>query len=150
MALAILSSVFEHNHPIPQKYTCDGLNLSPPLLISDSPEGVQSFALIVDDPDAPGGAFVHWLVWNIPPLVRALEEGKAPDGALQGKNDFGETKWGGPCPPKGHGPHHYHFKLYALNQTLDLAPGAGKREVEQAMEGHILASAVLVGIYERS
>jgi len=135
---------------IPFKYTCDGENYSPPLTWQDPPAGTQSFALIVDDPDAPHGMFTHWVFYNLPADLRQLPEkvphqDALPDGSRQGKNDFEQVGFGGPCPPNG--THRYFFKLHALDQLLDLAPGASKEEVLQAMRGHVLGAAELMGLY---
>ncbi|MBC1236630.1 YbhB/YbcL family Raf kinase inhibitor-like protein [Nostoc sp. 2RC] len=146
------SSAFKSNELIPAKYTCDGKDISPPLLWDEIPIGTQTIALIVDDPDAPGRIFVHWLVYNIPNTTHQLTEHTPtvktlPNGAVQGKNDFGKFGYGGPCPPSGI--HRYFFKLYALDKSLDLATGATKNQILAAMEGHILASAELIGRYQR-
>ena len=145
--MKISSSAFEHNTSIPSQYTCDGQDVSPPLGIRDIPENTQSLALIVDDPDAPGGTFVHWVVWNIPFDVTAIAENTVPAQAVQGKSDFGREDYGGPCPPSGS--HRYFFRLYALDTKLDLPQGSDKTDVEQAMEGHILDKAELIGLYQR-
>lgn len=148
------SSDFAQGSIIPQRYTCGGENVSPHLEWGDAPAGTKSFALIVDDPDAPAGIWVHWLLYNIPGERRGLPENietipKLDDGILQGRNDFGKTGYGGPCPPHGHGPHRYVFKLYALDDDLELPPGAQKAALERAMQGHILAQAEIMGRYER-
>lgn len=145
--LAITSPAFSHNGMIPKRYTCDGADVSPPLAIGNVPEGTKSLALIVDDPDAPAGTWVHWVVWNIEPGTREIPEHSVPPGALQGTNDFGKQKYGGPCPPSG--THRYFFKLYALNAPLALAGGARKAKVEEAMGGHLLGKAELIGLYRR-
>ncbi|MGC9502358.1 MAG: YbhB/YbcL family Raf kinase inhibitor-like protein [Baaleninema sp.] len=142
----LTSTAFTANTAIPQKYTCDGQDLSPPLNWEAPPEGTQSLALIVDDPDAPIGTFVHWVVFDIPSDTRQIAEGRAPNGRF-GKNDFGKQKYGGPCPPGG--THRYFFKLYALDTTLGLEAGVTKAKVLEAMEGHVLAQGELVGIYSR-
>lgn len=141
------SPAFENNGNIPSKYTCDGRDINPPLVIENPPQDTKSFALIVDDPDAPMGTWVHWVVWNIPPTVRRIEEGTLPAGALQGINDFRKRDYGGPCPPSG--THRYFFKLYALDAMLDLTTNARKADLEKAMKGHILAQAQLIGLYKR-
>lgn len=138
---------------IPAKYTCNGAGISPQLTWSTPPAATASFALIVTDPDAPRGTWVHWVLYNLPAETRALPEGlpalgQLPDGALQGRNDFGEIGYGGPCPPSG-APHHYVFTLYALDIKLNLPVGATRAQVEAAMQGHILASGKLIGIYQR-
>lgn len=143
--MTITGSVFLHTGLIPQKYTCDGVNVSPPLQISDVPEDAKSLVLIVDDPDAPGGMWVHWTVWNIVPATEEILEDSVPDGATEGITDFGEPGYGGPCPPSG--THRYFFKLYALDTMLRLPSSAKKSELEQAMVGRILAKAELIGLY---
>ncbi len=153
MAFQLTSSAFEHEGPIPGKYSCDGENVSPPLRWGDPPEGAQSFALIFDDPDAPAGTWVHWVLYNIPGEARALPDAvpaevKLVDGSLHGKNSWRRMDYGGPCPPGG--THRYFFKLYALDTMLDLPAGATREQLEQAMEGHILAQAELMGTYTRS
>ncbi|MBL7958814.1 YbhB/YbcL family Raf kinase inhibitor-like protein [bacterium] len=148
----IESSVFKDSGWIPKKFTCDGENVSPPLLFSGIPLNAASLALICDDPDAPAGTWVHWVVFNLPPNMKGLPENilsdKAlPGGAKQGVNDFRNIGYGGPCPPSGK--HRYYFKLYALDHILDLEAGATKWQVVQAMKGHIIAEAKLMGIYQR-
>lgn len=145
-SMKLASPSFEQNGPIPSQYTCDGSNLQPALLIADAPANAVSLALIVDDPDAPSGDFVHWTVWNIPTSTTLLEEGQHPPG-VEGMTGFGRAGWGGPCPPSG--THRYQFKLYALDATLDLDPSAKKSALEAAMQGHILDQALLVGTYAR-
>jgi hypothetical protein len=144
--MKLTSSAFVDGGNIPSKYTCDGVNISPPLEISDVPEGTQTLALVMDDPDAPMGTFDHWLVWNIPKETREILEGTEPQG-VQGRTDFGKLGYGGPCPPFG--THAYKFKLYALNKKLDLREGSSKRELENAMKGHIIEEVVLTGKYRR-
>lgn len=149
----IRSPAFFIGSTIPFKYTCDGENISPPLLWEAPPQGTKSFALIVDDPDAPDGTFTHWVVYNLPADTRELPEGVTkeptlPDGGIQGKNSFGELGFGGPCPPKN-GAHRYFFKIFALDQPLDLPPGASKEQVIAAIEGHVLDKAELMGRYAR-
>jgi len=141
------SSAFQNNQPIPLKYTCDGENVNPPLKINEIPEGTKSLVLIVDDPDAPMGTWVHWLVWNIEPQTREVPESPVFDEAVEGINSFKKTGYGGPCPPSG--THHYFFKLYALDIMLDLDSQAKVKDIEKAMEGHILDKAELVGVYSR-
>jgi Raf kinase inhibitor-like YbhB/YbcL family protein len=143
----ITSTVFKHNENIPNTYTCDGGDNIPPLTFSEIPSQAKSLALIVDDPDAPIRAFTHWLIYNIPPATTQILENEIPSGSLQGKNDFGNTQYGGPCPHNG--THRYSFKLYALDALLDLPVGASKSELEDAMEGHILESSQLIGLYKR-
>ncbi len=153
MVLPVSSPAFREGDRIPTKYTCEGQDISPLLAWSETPAGTQSFALIVDDPDAPGGVFTHWVLFNIPSDSRELPEAvpaqsQLPSGALQGKNDFGKIGYGGPCPPPGH-PHRYQFTLYALDQLLDLKAGASKKQVLEAMQGHILAQGQLTGTFQR-
>jgi len=150
--MKLISSAFKEGEMIPSKYTCDGPDVSPPLEWSDAPAGTKSFALISDDPDAPVGTWVHWVIFNIPANEHKLEENVPKtevlkNGARQGKNDFGRLGYGGPCPPGG--THRYFFKLYALDRELDLRPGATKRDLLKAMEGHVLAEAYLMGKYKR-
>jgi Raf kinase inhibitor-like YbhB/YbcL family protein len=144
----LTSSVFDEGQPIPEKYSCDGENVSPSLSWSSPPEGTRSFALIVHDPDAPSGDFVHWVAWGIDPGAGGLEEGAHPPG--EGANGFGENGYGGPCPPPGHGAHRYFHELFALDTELDLEEGASSEQLEDAMEGHVLGGAELVGTYERT
>jgi hypothetical protein len=151
--MQLMSSAFEEGAAIPKQYTGDGKNVSPPLRWSDVPEGTRSFALICDDPDAPRGTWVHWVLLNLPGDTRELAEavpatGALPSGARQGKNDFGKIGYGGPAPPPGK-PHRYFFKLYALDSMLDLKEGATKQQLEQAMKGHVLAQGQLMGKYAR-
>jgi Raf kinase inhibitor-like YbhB/YbcL family protein len=141
----IISSAFETNQKIPSRYTCDGANISPPFAWKEIPEGTKSLALIVDDPDAPAGDWVHWLIWNIDPVVSSVNESTIPSNATVGSNSFGDIGYGGPCPPSG--THRYQFKLYALDTMLDLSEGAKKADLEQAMQGRILDESVLVGLY---
>ncbi len=145
--LKISSPVFAHNSHIPPKYTCDGADINPPLLIENVPIGAKSLALIVDDPDAPRGTWVHWVVWNIAPDTGKIEEHSLPAHASQGVNDFKKRTYGGPCPPSG--THRYFFKLYVLDTMLNLAPGTDKAGLEKAMHGHMLGQAELIGLYAR-
>lgn len=144
--MEVRSAAFEHNQQIPQKYTCDGEDVSPPLTFVGLPTETKSLALIVDDPDAPMGVFDHWIVWNIDPSIRELTEGITI--GISGRNDFGELRYRGPCPPSGPA-HRYRFKVYALDAMLQLPEGSSKRQLEEAMEGHILAEGELVGTYKR-
>lgn len=147
--MQLTSAAFKNMQPIPGDYTCDGKNISPPLAWSGAPPGVQSFALIVDDPDAPSGVWTHWVVFDLPADLSELPENAAISGsAKQGLNDFKRPGYGGPCPPAGKA-HRYIFKLYALDATLELKAGASKKEVEAAMAKHILAQGQLVGVYQR-
>ena len=145
--LQLVSPVFKHNEFIPEKYTCDGKDINPPLLIENIPSGTKSMALIVDDPDAPAGTWVHWVVWNISPDTKEMKESSVPEGAQQGVNDFRKHQYGGPCPPSG--THRYFFKLYALDTMLNLGSKAKKSDLEQAMKGHILEKTELVGRFRR-
>jgi Raf kinase inhibitor-like YbhB/YbcL family protein len=159
--MLLTSPAFRNETPIPKRFTGDGQDLSPPLQWLDAPAETQSFALICDDPDAPvrpgkEHPYVHWLIYGIPATMHNLPEGVPPIpalpgalSALQGKNSFDRIGYGGPMPPIGHGVHHYHFALYALDIDLDIDPEATKAELLQAMQGHILARATLVGTYER-
>ncbi|HKC46982.1 MAG TPA: YbhB/YbcL family Raf kinase inhibitor-like protein [Gemmatimonadales bacterium] len=155
MALVLSSSAFSEGASIPEKFTCDGANVSPALTWSGAPPSTQTFVLIADDPDAPAGTWVHWVLFNLPAKTNALPENVARDemlpalgNAAQGRNDFKKFGYGGPCPPRGH-PHRYFFKLYALDTSLGLHPGATKAQLEAAMQGHIVGSAQLVGTYAR-
>jgi Raf kinase inhibitor-like YbhB/YbcL family protein len=154
MSMTLVSSAFHHHGDIPAHYTCDGSNVSPPLAWSGAPANTQSFVLIVDDPDAPDPqapetVWVHWVICNLPPDCHALAEAIAalPDGAFACGNDFQRTHYGGPCPPIGR--HRYFFKLYALDILLPPLAHVGKQQVEQAMRGHILSEAELIGTYQR-
>lgn len=150
--MEIKSKAFEAGGTIPSKYTCDGEDISPPLFWSGIPKDTQSLALISDDPDAPMGTWVHWVVYNIPPSVNELPEGvptdkKLTNGALQGITDFKRIGYGGPCPPSG--THRYFFKLYALNKKVSLDAGATKKQLLDAIKGSIIAECELVGKYQR-
>jgi len=144
--MKLTSSAFENNQDMPSEFTCDGDSISPPLTISEVPENAKTLALISDDPDAPAGTWVHWVVWNIPPDTKEITKGTEPQG-IQGKTDFGRTGYGAPCPPSG--THRYFFKLYALDTELSLPEGSTKEDLEKAMEGHVLAQAQLMGTYQR-
>lgn len=153
--MGISSPAFADGEDIPQKYTCDGEDLSPPLKISNVPPEAESLAIIVDDLDAPGGVFVHWIVWNVPPETREVPEnipsGASLDllnGAIQGKNGFGELGYRGPCPPPGPS-HKYRFKLYALDRPTDLNPGVLKADLEREIENHVIKEDTLTGKYGR-
>jgi Raf kinase inhibitor-like YbhB/YbcL family protein len=145
--MELTSSAFERGAAIPARHTCDGDDVSPPLAWKDVPGAARELALIVDDPDAPGRVFTHWLAWSIAPDPGGLGEGQAAPG--EGRNDFGATGYRGPCPPLGHGPHRYVFTLYALQEELELASGSSRRELERALEVGVLETAELVGTYER-
>jgi Raf kinase inhibitor-like YbhB/YbcL family protein len=151
--LILTSSAFQESEPIPKKYTCDEADTSPDLIWSGLPAGVKSMALIMDDPDAPAGIWVHWVLFNIPAQLDRLPENveKKPtveEIGVQGSNSSGNIGYNGPCPPEGT-PHHYFFKMYALDMILDLKPGITKAELENAMKDHILAQGQIVGTYER-
>ena len=153
MRITITSPAFTQGSPIPAKYTCDGQDVSPPLKWSGMPAGTLGLVLICDDPDAPAGTWVHWILYNLPPMPTELTE-RVPaeevltEGTRQGLNDFKRVGYGGPCPPQGK-PHRYSFKLYALDVELDLKPKASKAQVVAAMQGHILAEGELMGTYQR-
>ena len=153
MALELKSAAFAAGGTIPKKFTCDGPDVSPGLSWSDAPERTQSFALIMDDPDAPVGTWVHWVLYDLPAATHELPEsvpkdGQLASGARQGVNDFRKLGYGGPCPPSGPA-HRYFFKLYALDTKLNLKAGASKADLEKAMKGHVLAQAELMGRYGR-
>ena len=140
----VYSLAFSHKGHIPPKYTCEGMDINPPIEVSNIPENTKTLAMIVEDPDAPGGVFDHWLVWNIYPN-EAITENNNP--GINGTNSFGKTGYGGPCPPTG--AHRYYFKVYALDTELDLLAGSGKKALQDAMNGHILATGELMGYYEK-
>ena len=153
MLFALSSPAFAHEAAIPAAYTCEGRDVSPPLAWTEPPAGTKSFALIADDPDAPGKTWVHWVLYDLPATARSLPEACPPEeelagGSRQGVTDFGRAGYGGPCPPSG--THRYYFTLYALDTRFTLRAGAAKRDVERAMEGHILAQAQLMGTYRRT
>jgi Raf kinase inhibitor-like YbhB/YbcL family protein len=148
------SAAFRDGEPIPKAQARDGGDASPPLSWSGAPAGTRAFALICDDPDAPRGTWVHWVLFDLPAtrteLPAGVAKGERPaPGGVQGRNDFGDVGWGGPAPPRGHGVHHYEFRLSALDATLGLPAGATKAQVEAAMRGHVLAQAKLTGTYRR-
>lgn len=144
--IKVTSSAFQEGGNIPSKFTCDVSDTSPPLQIAGVPSGAKSLVLIVDDPDAPGGLFTHWLAWNIPPQTGSIAEGSAPKG-VQGANDFGKSGYRGPCPPPG--THRYSFKIFALDRELELRSGAKRSQVDAAMKGHVIAQGELIGRYAR-
>jgi Raf kinase inhibitor-like YbhB/YbcL family protein len=144
--MKITSSAFEQGGNMPAKFTCDGSDTSPPLQITGIPSIAKTLVLIADDPDAPGGLFTHWLVWNIPPQTNSIAEGNALKG-VQGTNDFGKSGYKGPCPPPG--THRYSFKIFALDRELDLRSGAKRSQVDASMKGHVIAQGELVGRYAR-
>jgi Raf kinase inhibitor-like YbhB/YbcL family protein len=152
-SMELKSSAFQNDGEIPRKYTCAANDVSPSLSWDKEPAGTKAFALIADDPDAPAGTWVHWLIYDLPAERRELAEGTATtetlaNGAKQGVNDFRKVGYGGPCPPPGL-PHRYFFKLYALNAPVNLKPGASKQQLLDAMKGHILGEAQLMGRYKR-
>lgn len=146
-SMNLVSPAFENESSLPSKYTCDSENISPPLAILDVPEAAKSLVLIVDDPDASSGDWVHWLVWNIDPATSFIKENAFPQGAIQGLNDFGKHEYGGPCPPSG--THRYFFKLYALDSMLALGETSRKADLLREIEGRVLLQAELIGIYKR-
>jgi len=152
--LSIRSSAFSEGGRIPRQYTCDGADSSPPVEWTGVPEKTRTFALVCNDPDAPRGDWVHWVVFDLPATTKGLPENAAPNGreklagsGTQGRNDFGKIGWGGPCPPSGS--HRYTFRLYALDTELDLAPGTTREELVKAMQGHVLAQAQVTASYAR-
>lgn len=154
MALSLRSSAIEPGTMIPREHTCDGRDVSPPLRWGGAPQGSKCFALICDDPDAPMGTWVHWVIYNIPETADRLPEAvpgtdKLENGELQGINDFGRIGYGGPCPPRGK-PHRYFFRLYALDEQLSLRTGLTKKQLLKEMEGHVLETAQLFGLYGRA
>ncbi len=151
--MTIKSPAFENGDLIPPRYTCDGENINPPLVIGGVPKGTADLVLIMDDPDAPGGTWVHWTLWNIDPLTTEIPEKTVPIGATEGVTNFGKPGYGGPCPPASRGgpsgSHRYFFKLYALNEKLTLPKETKKEDLEIMMEGKVLEEAHLMGIYSR-
>jgi hypothetical protein len=143
--LSVKSQAFEEGKPIPKKYTCDGQDINPPLTVEGIPKEAKTLALIVDDPDAPSGTFDHWIVWNIPASSSKIGENTVP--GIEGSNGARQTGYFGPCPPSG--THRYFFKVYALDTALSLGVGSKKRDVEKAMQGHILTSGELMAVYSR-
>lgn len=153
MSFTLESPAFANGATIPRRYTCDGADQSPPLQWSQVPTGTQSLALIIEDPDAPKGTFIHWVLYDLPPEPSELAAGRPhqstlANGANQGRNDFRRVGYGGPCPPRGPA-HHYHLNLYALDTSPKLTPGATASELRAAMEGHVLGQAELLGMYGR-
>ena len=146
VSIPLTSTAFANNGDIPAKYTCQGKNINPPLAIGQTPKGTVSLALIIDDPDAPKGVFDHWVVYNINPTTTLIAENSKP--GTEGKNGTGESAYMGPCPPSGK--HHYFIRLYAVDKMLDLKSGATKKEVQDAIDGHILGEGELVGMYQKS
>jgi len=155
MTMTLTSTAFADGERIPELYTCDGADISPPLRWSGAPAGVRSFAVLCDDPDAPGGTWTHWAAFDIEADATGLREsypkGSRVDSVRQAVTDFGRPGYGGPCPPPGHGVHHYHFRVLALDvERLDVPEGAAFKDVEAAAKGHVLAKAELVGTYSRA
>ena len=149
MSFHIATTAFPPEGKIPGKYTCDGQDVSPELSWAGAPQGTKSFALIVDDPDAPAGTWNHWLIWNIPASQHELNEGASRNHAItEGQNDFHKTRYNGPCPPPGK-PHRYYFKLFALDTELTLPTGSARKQLDNAMRGHVLAQSELMGRYGR-
>lgn len=156
-ALRFTSAAFSSQESIPREYTCEGADVSPPLEWNAVPDGTESLVLIVDDPDAPGQTFTHWVLFNVPSTETSLPRdlqvdaqfGGADPAPREGKNDFGDVGYGGPCPPPGDGEHRYFFRLFAVDRTLDLDAGVSKAEVLSAIEDHVLDQAEVVGTYER-
>jgi Raf kinase inhibitor-like YbhB/YbcL family protein len=146
--MRIKTTAFQEGGNIPSKFTCDGADANPPLRFEGAPAEAKTLALIVDDPDAPGGLFTHWLVWNINPKTTNVEENSAPLNGVQGKNDFGKSGYGGPCPPPG--THRYFFKIFALDRQLDLAADSKRAQLDAQMRGHIIAQGELMGRYSRA
>jgi Raf kinase inhibitor-like YbhB/YbcL family protein len=146
--MTITSSAIQANGNILPQYTADGANVSPPLTFSDIPLEAKSLVLFVDDSDAPSGSFTHWLLYDMPPSILAIPESEMPQIGTAGTNDFGAIGYGGPQPPEG--THHYHFRLFALDTMLELPEGVSRQEVEEAMDGHVLESAELVGRYHKA
>lgn len=144
--LTIGSTSFGNKDYIPERFTCEGENVSPAITIENIPEGTKTLALIVDDPDAPDGTFVHWLLWNVRPMEMIVEN-TAP--GVQGKNSFGKMNYGGPCAPVG-STHRYYFRVFALDKVLDVPIGSSKEILERAMQGHILASGEIIGLQKRT
>ena len=151
MALKLTIAAFADGGQIPKLHSCEGADVSPSVEWTGAPSSTRSLALIVDDPDAPAGTWNHWLLYDLAPAVHSLAQGYKPGKVgVSGANDFGRTGYGGPCPPKGHGPHRYYFRLYALDvASLGLAAGAKRRDLDRAMRGHVLAEAQYMGRYER-
>jgi|SRR5438094_4707656 len=147
-SISVSSQAFSNGGAIPARYTCTGTDVSPPLSWTGVPDGVQSLALTVIDPDAPGKPFVHWVIFNLPPITNDLSERAAPSGSVQGPNDFGSNDYRGPCPPPGSA-HHYHFKVYALDALTSLPDGASSSSFQDAIKGHVLATGEVVGTFKR-
>lgn len=149
MTMSLSSALFADDAMIPTRSTCDGEDVSPPLAWDGTPSAAAELALTMEDPDAPRGTFVHWVVWGIPPSTHELDEGVVPDGVHQGTNGFGKTAYGGPCPPKGDTAHRYVFTIYALSSRVSLPAGASIDDLRSTMDGNVLAQGRLVGRYGR-
>jgi Raf kinase inhibitor-like YbhB/YbcL family protein len=145
--MKITTTAFQEGGNIPSKFTCDGADTNPALRFEGVPAEAKGLALIVDDPDAPSGLFTHWLIWNIDPKTASIEENSAPPNAVHGKNDFGKSGYGGPCPPSG--THRYFFKVFALDRQLDLPAGSKRGQLDAQMRGHVIAQGELMGRYSR-
>jgi Raf kinase inhibitor-like YbhB/YbcL family protein len=145
--MQIKSPAFKEGGSIPSRYACDGENINPPLEIIDIPQNAKTLALIMDDPDAPNMTWVHWLIWNIPVTDSSIQEGEPPKNAIYGTNDFGKLEYGGPCPPSGI--HRYFFKVYALDKEIDLKEGSTKKELLEEIDGHVIETTQLIGLYSR-
>ncbi|HSR10479.1 MAG TPA: YbhB/YbcL family Raf kinase inhibitor-like protein [Thermodesulfobacteriota bacterium] len=146
-SIGISSPAFQNNHSIPSRYACDGVNVNPPLMIQNVPGGTKSLALVLDDIDAPRGTYVHWILWNISPAEREIQENSVPEGAVQGLNDFRKNSYGGPCPPGR--AHRYLFRIYALDFSPKLDPRSTKADLEKIIEGHVLGRGEMVGKYQK-
>ena len=146
-SISITSSAFARQGNIPEKYTCKGDNVNPPIHVENIPINAKSVVLIMDDPDAPGETWDHWIMWDIPATTKDIQENSVPRGAIQGTNSWGNTKYQGPCPPSG--THRYVFKVYALDTTVELRTNSKKNAVEQAMRGHIIARGELIGMFSK-
>ena len=148
--MIITSPSFENNAPIPKKFSCEGGDINPELQIQNIPAGTKSLALILHDPDAPlPGGFTHWVVWNIDPMTMLIKEESIPPSSVEGMNGAGKVGYMGPCPPPGHGVHHYQFRLYALDDMLELSSTTKAADLEAEIEQHLIEAAELVGLYER-
>lgn len=145
--MELTSPAFEGDSSMPADFTCDGQNINPPLDILDVPRDASSLVLIVEDPDAVGGTWTHWTVWNIDPSTTMIPENSVPEGAVEGETSFGQSGYGGPCPPEG--THRYYFKIYALDTNIDLTPETSRDLLDQTIEGHVIEKAEIIGLYSR-
>ncbi|MBD0331431.1 MAG: YbhB/YbcL family Raf kinase inhibitor-like protein [Chitinophagaceae bacterium] len=145
--MKVESSAFKNGESIPAKYSCQGNDINPQLTFFDVPDSAKSLALIMDDPDAPGGTWVHWVIWNISPRTKQIDENSVPVNAVQGKNSWGRSSYGGPCPPSG--THRYYFKVYALDTNLSLSSSGDKKQLQDAMKDHVVAKGELMGTYKK-